>query len=240
MNTPISLKNDSKQKGFSFIELMVATAIAAFMSFTVLSVYINQTTHLTHETQRDSAMQEANRTFDLISRLLRQADKTSIDISYPNALLANNEVTPEIVNDAISVDFSLPSGFNIWPNDEAPYEKNNIRLKWDNKNNGDNPYVIQIAKATSSTGLSNLDLKDFAGDNSGDQARIVNLDIWPLVDQRNLQNTATQVANNGYLLRVTARTAKSDFSYINPDIAEDDPLKHYRTYTVSGIISPRN
>ena len=232
--------NKSKNQGFSFIELMVATTIAAFMSLTVLSIYVSQTTHLTQETQRGSAMQEANRTFDLISRLLRQAQKETIDIAYPSATIVNSETTPEIINDAINITFSLPSGFNIWPNDKAPYANNRIRLKWDNKNTSDNPYVIQIANATNTNGISDLDLKDLAGDNSGDQARIINLDIWPLADQRNLQSTVTQTANNGYLLRVTARGATQDLSYINPDITDDSPLKHFRTYTVSGIISPRN
>jgi len=227
-------------KGFSLIELMIAMVIAAIMSLAVLSIFVNQTTHLVHETQRDSAVQEANRTFDLISRLLRQAQKDSIDISYPGSTKVNDENIPEITNDAISIDFTLPTGFNIWPNDQAPYENNNVRLKWDNKNNSENPYVIQIANASNAGGISNFDLKDLAGDNSGDQARIINLDIWPLADQRNLQNSVSQAANNGYLLRVTARTAQKDSSYVNPNVSADSPQKHFRTYTVSGVISPRN
>lgn len=240
MKTHNSPNKPSKNQGFNLIELMVATVIATFMSFTVLSIYVNQTTHLTHETQRDSAIQEANRTFDLISRLLRQAQKASIDISYPTATTVNNETTPEISDDAISIDFSLPSGFNIWPNDKAPYQNNDVRLKWDNSDNGDNPYVIQIANATNTGSISDQHLRDLGGDNLGDQARIINLDIWPLADQRNLQDSVTQSANNGYLLRITARAANSDLSYTNPNFADDNPLKHFRTYTVSGIISPRN
>jgi len=227
-------------KGFSLIELMIAMVIAAIMSLAVLSIFANQTTHLTHETQRDNAVQEANRTFDVISRLLRQAHKESINISYPNATTVNDENTPEINNDAISIDFSLPPGFNIWPNDQAPYENNNVRLKWNNSSNSENPYVIQIANAANAGGISNFDLKDIAGDNTGDQARIVNLDIWPLADQRNLQNSVSQSANNGYLLRVTARTAQKDISYTHPNVSDDSAQKHFRTYTVSGIISPRN
>jgi len=230
--------NKLSQKGFSLIELMIAMTIAAFMSLAVISIFVNQTTHLSHETQRDSAVQEANRTFDMISRLLRQSYKNSINITYPAGKTPNNESTPEISNDEINIDFSIPDGFNVWPNDKAPYENNNVRLKWNN--NSDNSYVIQIASANNFDAISDSDLKILAGDNTGDQARIVNLDIWPLADQRTLQNTANQTANSGYLLRVTARTAQKDIAYINPDVAEDNPQKHYRTYTVSGVVSPRN
>lgn len=236
----MSTRRKSISKGFSLIELMVAMTIAVLMSLAVLSIFVNQTTQLTHETQRDNAIQEANRTFNVISRLLRQAYKNSIDITYPTGVTANNETTPEIANDAIDIKFALPSGFNVWPNDKAPYENNSVRIKWNNKSNEDNPYVIQIANASNAGAISDFDLQPLGGDNTGDQARIVNLDIWPLADQRNLQNSASLAANGGYLLRVTARTAQKDISYVNPDVPEDNPQKHFRTYTVSGVISPRN
>jgi len=225
-------------KGFSLIELMIAMTIAAFMSLAVLSIFVNQTVHLSQETQRDSAVQEANRTFDLISRMLRQSYKNSINITYPAGTSPNDESTPELNNDAINIDFSIPEGFNVWPNDQAPYDNNNVRLKWNN--NSDNSYVIRIASANNFEAISDSDLQILAGDNTGDQARIVNLDVWPLADQRNLQNSVNQTANSGYLVRVTARTAQQDFSYTNPDVADDNPQKHFRTYTVSGVVSPRN
>ena len=211
--------------------------IATLMSLAVLSIFVNQTTTLSRTSQLDNASQEANRTFNLISRLLRQAQQNSINIQYPTTANPNNETTAELEDDSININFSLPFGFNIWPNDKAPYDKNDVRITWNNNVNGDKPYVIQIANAANAAGIN---LTDFAGDNSGDQARIVNLDLWPLSDQRNLHNNLTAPTSDGYLLRVTARTAKQDSSYTNPNVDENDPMKHYRTYTVAGIVSPRN
>jgi len=227
-------------RAFSLIELMIAILIATLMSFTVISLYVNQTTQVSSESSRDNTIQEANRTFDLVSRLLRQAHKNSINIDYPGSVKANDETTPELKNDGISISFTVPHGFNIWPNDKAPFTKNTVQIKWDNNSSGDKPYVVQIANASNVGSISNFDLKEIAGDNSGQQARIVNLDIWPMADQRSLQNSVSAEANNGYLLRVTASAPKPDKSYVNPNASADSLFKHYRTHTVSGVISPRN
>lgn len=225
--------------GYSLVELMISIALATLMSLGVVNIFINQTGTINTETQRDITLLGANQTFDTISRLLRQADKNSIRINYPANTELNTSNKPEIENDATVIDFLLPKGFNVWPNNKPPYINNAIRLSWNNFANDDDAYTIQIAKAENLDALSGKPLQTLAGDSSGEQARIVNFDIWPMRNQRTPQALFSAPANAGYLLSVTTRTAQADMSFINP-VDPDGPLKHYRTNTASGIIFPRN
>ncbi len=230
----------TKHNGYSLIELMIATSLATLMSLGVLGIFVNQTNNIRVASQRDNTAEQTTQTFDLLSRLLRQADFDNVTINYPAgaALNAANEL--ELTDDGITVDLLLPPGFRIWPNDVAPFDNNAIRLKWHNKSDDSSPHTIQITNANSLAALSNDNLIDLAGSNGSDQlARIINLDVWPMQDLATPQADATGAATGGYLLRVTTRSAQQDISYINPDDPEDS-LKHYRTYSVSGIIFPRN
>lgn len=226
-------------KGYSLVELMIATTLATLMSLGVVSIFVNQTGTISTETQRDMALQVANQSFDVVSRLLRQADKSSIRINYPSGSGLNDDNSPEIENDAISVDFLIPSGFNIWPNDTPPYINNAIRLSWTNSSSSDSALTLQMAKAETLDGLAGRPLQTIAGSNTDDQARIINLDVWPMLDQRNPQASASAAAQAGYMVKITTRTAQADMAYTNP-LDPDGALKPYRTHTVSGIIFPRN
>lgn len=228
-----------RNKGFSLVELMVAITLATLMSLGVLGIFVNQTGNITHESQRDIATLEANRSFDVLSRLLRQAYKADININYPTGTSLNQENTPEISNDAVVVDFLLPANFSIWPNDKPPYNNNAIRISWNNNSSSESGYKIQMAKANSLDALSSAPLQDIAGANSDSLARIINLDVWPMQNPRTTQASASADGEYGYLLRVTTRTANPDMSFENPD-DPDGPLQRYRTHTVSGIIFPRN
>lgn len=228
----------NRQTGFSLVELMVAITLATIMSLGVLEIFVNQTGNITHETQRDLSSQQANHAFDTISSLLRQANKASLSINYPSGSQLNAEDQPQVSNDQIIVDFILPEGFNVWPNDKAPYTNNAIRLAWNNSAT-DTSNKIQMATAGTLEALNGAPLKDIAGTNTGDLARIINLDVWPMQDPRTPQASHTAKGDAGYLLRVTARTGLKDMSYNNPDDSNSD-LQQYRTHTVSGIIFPRN
>jgi len=218
----------SRFRGYTLIEAMVATAIASIMSLSVVSVYINQSGNISTETQRDTSIQEANRAFDVISRLLRQAQQNTVFVDYGTGQL-NGQNAPEVSNDSITVTFALPNGFNIWPNNNGAQPI--VQLSW--QNTGDNGNVIQIDNAATAAGLGTP--QTFAGDNTGNEARIINLDIWPMLNVNTPQPTDASVAQSGYLLRVTTRAAQPDLSYTNPD-----DNSNFRTHTVSGIVWPRN
>lgn len=222
-------------KGFSLVELMVASTLATLMSLGVLSIYVNQEGNLSSEISRDTTVQEAQRAFDVVSRLLRQAEQASISVPIGQF---NDKDTPEIANDETIVDFTLPAGQRIWPNLNGN-ANNAVRLSWSNKNSSTQPYQIQIGNTDTLANLGGANMNVLAGSNNGEQAQVINLDFWPLADQQTLQGNSTDAANSGYLLRITTRAAIPDLSYNNP-LQSNSAFKHYRTHTVSGIITPRN
>lgn len=219
---------NNTNSGYTLIEAMVATAIASIMSLSVVSIYVNQSANISSETQRDTSIQEANRAFDIISRLLRQARQNTILIDYGSGAL-NQVDEPETSSDSINVRFNLPQNFRVWPNTSGINPA--VEISW--QNTGDNSYLIRVANATDFAGLNNQ--QTIAGDNAGNEARIVNLDIWPMADLTTPQALVTAAPTGGYLLRVTTRSANPDLGYVNLDDGSN-----FRTHTVAGIISPRN
>jgi len=219
--------------GFTLVELMISATLATLMSFGVLSIYVNQSSTISSETQRDSTAQEAQRAFDIMSRLLRQAQRNSFIVINNTR---NSDTQPEVASDASNVQFTLPANQSIWPNVSGG-PNNAILLSWNNSSESEK-YKIKIDNAAT-IGALNVDNADvLAGGNSGSLARVINMDFWPLSGPRSLQVAASDPGTNGYLLRITTRAAEPDLSYIHPDAS--DANKHYRTYTVSGVISPRN
>lgn len=232
----------SSNKGFSLTELMIASVLATSMSLAVVSLYINQTGNLTSEKQRSTTSQEAHRAFDMISRLIRQAEANSIRIRYSGVQNTNSDTSPEIENDAIDIVFTLPSKQDIWPNtNSAVSDDNAVRLKWDNNPINSAAYQIQISNSASIGALNGIPMKAIAGSNGDLLAKVINFDFWPLLGQKSLQAAVVGagLATNGYLLKITTRSALPDLSYINPN-DKNGIYKNYRTYTVSGVVTPRN
>jgi len=229
----------NKQIGHTISELMVAIALALTLSTAALTIYMGQTTLISSETQRNQATSEAHTAFATLSRILRQAEADSINIVYRNNATPNADDAPEIANDTIQIDFMLPTDYAIWPNDIAPYHNNAIRITWSNDINDTAPYTIQIASATTIIELATASSRAIAGSNTADNARIINLDMWPLSDINTLQASSNAETDIGYLFRITSRTGKKDLSFIN-NLASDENLRHFRTSSASGTISPRN
>ncbi len=229
----------NKQTGHTISELMVAITLALTLSAAALTIYMGQTALISSEAQRSQATNEAHTAFTTLSRILRQAETDSVNIVYKNNAKPNSDNEAEIANDAIQIDFLLPSDYPIWPNDTPPYQHNAIRVSWSNDLNDAAPYTIQIASAITIAGLAATPLRAIAGSNTADNARIINLDLWPLSDVNTLQANPSAKTEIGYLLRVTSRTGKKDLSFINT-LAPDGNLRHFRTFSISSTISPRN
>jgi len=229
----------NKFKGFTLIELMIATTLASLMSIGVLSVYVNQSGNISSESQRDATKREAHRAFNTISRLLRQAQRDSIQIAYNGANQGAVSTQPDIVGTSLQIDFTLPENTDIWPNvNSSVIDNNAVRLSWA-AGNGTSPFQIQIANTTSMGGLAAAPLETMAGSNNNSMPHIINVVFWPLNTQRTIQAAVTDNANSGYLLQITARTGAPDLTYINPKYSTGT-FKNYRTYTVSGVVAPRN
>lgn len=224
-------------RGHTVVELMVALLLASIVSIGALALYVNQTGMIKSETQRDTAAMENHRAFEKLAQLLRHAEVNSLNISFNQGGL-NEIYTIQKENDDISIQFSIPKGFPIWPNDQAPYDKNKILIRWSNHDGDDNNFSIRLANAETVDILPNL-LKPIAGGGSTQDPKIINLDFWPLSGNQNPLNASDAKADGGYLLRLASRTGIADNTYVN-DNAPSGPLRHFRTHTVAAVIAPRN
>lgn len=228
--------------GVTLVEMMIALVISMLITFAAMSAYVGQSRVVVHQARKEQAIQTDTLAYEVLSRLLRHAETGAglVTITYagtgtaaaPNALSA-----PEIVSDSITVDFTLPANYAIWPNETSPYADRFIRLSW--SNSGANAYQVRIAKASSATGLATATFSTVAGSNTGSDARIVNLDYWPLQSDGTLQASAGSSADGGYRLTLTTRAGIPDPGYINPQ-DPTGPLKNYRTSSITGVVVQRN
>lgn len=225
-------------KGHTLIEMMVSLTLASLVLVGAISLFMAQAGVIHSETHRDQTAQEAQVAFDILSRLLRQAQADSISIAYTGSSAApNDQGTLEETADAVRIDFTVPPGYPIWPADGVD---NAIRIAWSNEPGAAEPRAIRIASANTVSTLADNDLLTLAGGDSGNTIpRVINLDFWPLRDVNTLQPNSNDPPLAGYLLSVTVRTAVADASYTNPQ-DPSGPLRHYRTYTAAGVVAPRN
>jgi len=236
------INKKSKICGYTLIELMIATSLASVMSLGVVAVFIDQTSTVNSEKQRDATAQEAHRAFNTISRLLRQAQENSINITYNGGKSYNADDTPELADDGITVNFTLPEGVSIWPNNNTvALDQNAVRLRWNNNTESDDAYKIQVANAVDTPALDGAGLDTIAGSNDGSLSSVINFDLWPIGNgtPMALQVGPNDVAENGYFLRITTRATTPDISFLHADNKTGEH-KNFRTYTVTGIIFPRN
>ena len=225
-----------QQKGFTLIELMISILLASVITAGTMSLFFSQNNTINADEIRTQNLTLSDNIFTDLNSLFRHAANDTIDIQYGNGRL--NNANPELENDTITVDFSIPASFPIWPNNVSPFEKNWIRLKWENLSNSEAPYALLIGTASNRTALSNALLSPL---NSGDKEIIIaNLDIWPLNETGLVQENPQDPALGGYLLQVNTRTRSADPSYQNPKLPSNSPLAQHRTHMTSGIVSPRN
>lgn len=227
--------------GLTLIEMMIALVIGMLLTVAAMAVYVGQSRVVVHQARKEQASQTGTLTYELLSRLLRHAETGSISITYGGSGAAaqpNATTAPELSSDSITIDFTLPSGYAVWPNDVSPYTDNAVRIAW--SNTGANAYQVRVAKAASIGALGSATATTVAGSNTGADARILNLDYWPLqTDGRTLQTNAGDSPAGGYRLTLTTRAGIADPGYINPNDSSG-PLKNYRTLSIMGAVVPRN
>lgn len=227
--------------GLTLIEMMIALVIGMLLTVAAMLVYVGQSRVVVHQARKEQASQVDVITYDLLSRLLRHAETGSTAITYGGtgaAAAPNASTTPEVAGDSITIDFMLPAGYAVWPNDVSPYTDNAIRITWGNT--GANAYQARIAKAASTGALGSATATTVAGSNTGADARVINLDYWPLQsDGRTLQTSVSSSPAGGYRLILTTRAGIADLGYINPN-DPSGPLKNYRTASITGVVVPRN
>lgn len=234
-------------QGLSLIELMIAVTIAMIMSIGVLYLYAGQVRTFSQVARKEHVSQEAQTAFEVMADLVRQAEvcltcatQQTIGISYPAGVANPNAAgSLQLANDSVQIDFTVPSGYSIWPNDTGGYTNNAIRISWSGTTN-----EVQVSAGVSINDLAAARTPVILAGAAGNlNTKIVNLDIWPMVVDAAGAVTAaaavTDKATAGYRLVMTTRVGTADTSYINP-LDPAGPLKNYRTVSYERIILPRN
>jgi len=118
-------------KGFTLTELMVALVVGSLVSLATVTAFSTQSGLISQQTLRMQAAADGQETYDAVSRMLRHAIKNSICISSLNSAVFTR------------IDFTLPPGMRIWPNNVGSFSDNRVRLEWNN-----NTKQLSYANAT--------------------------------------------------------------------------------------------
>ena len=121
-----------RYNGYTLIELLIALLISSIVVIAFVSTFATQLSTVATQAKRTQIEEEGREVFSVLMRLLRTANSASITITQ-NA------------ND-LRIDFTIPSGFNIWPNTVPPFTNNAIRIAW--KNNGNNANQILLSNTS--------------------------------------------------------------------------------------------
>lgn len=236
-----------KQRGHTLIEMMVAVTIAMVISIATMYLYSGQVHTFYHTARKQQTTEEIQAAFEAVTTLLRQAEMCltctpaqQISIGYPAGVVnPNGARTPYLANDSISLDFTVPAGYAIWPNDAAaPYANNAMHLTWSQANgalllsSGPNTAAAQAGSAVA-----------IAGSTGRLNTRIVNFDVWPLiVGAGSAPAAGTSAADKptaGYHVVMTARVGADDPGYVN-QLDPNGAMRNYRTVSYEADILPRN
>lgn len=229
----------SKQGGLTITELLVGMLMTSILALAGLELMTANAKITMQETGHSAALSDAQQLFRVLSEFLKQAEicasctpTKALDITYGSATNPNPANALTQVGDSIQIDFVLPDGYKIWPNDTAPYNQPVVRVAWANANG---ELTIAHAADTATLGAATAEKLIRVTQRS---SRIINVDLWPLTSTGAHQGTANASPDGGYELCVAAKSPIQDPSFNNPDDSGD--LYHYRTAKVCGVIFPRN
>lgn len=167
-------------KGFTLIELMIGLAVSSIIAIGVMKAYIGQSKVIVQQTRTTQATEDGREAFTLISRLLKQSVSSTITIDQPDA---NNT----------TIDFTIPEGYAIWPNEVAPYTNNAVRLSWSDE--GGDAHKIFLSIAGSIADLGAAVATPFAGDTATGNTQISSLTLNDNGDGSYLFTLAAEVEN---------------------------------------------
>lgn len=172
--------------GMTLVELMASIAVASILSLAVVSTFSANSTVIMAHNLKSKSNEEGKEAFDMMTRLLRQAKQSSITVSS----------TPN----KVTLDFSLPQGYPIWPNNVSPYTDNAVRIQWENHTSKSNPNALQIGKASSISGLNSAILETLVGHSANMETSIADFQVEKLANGKYYQITlASQVKMGGKL-----------------------------------------
>lgn len=204
--------------GFSLIEMMIAVTVAMIMSIGVLLVYAGQVRTFSQTARKAQTTQEAQSAFEVIAGLVRQAEMCLTCITQQTMGITNPAAS------SVQIDFTVPSGYYIWPNTASPYTNNAMRIEWSNASS-----AVQVSAGASVADAAGARAPIVLVGASGNMnTKIADLAVWPMVvDAAGVVAagaSATTKPTAGYRITMTAKVGTVDV----------------KTVTYERIILPRN
>jgi len=153
-------------RGFSLIELMISLLITFLISITAIAAFGSHSRTLYNQMTYNQAAEDVSEAYALLSRLIQQAERNTIDIS--------GVTTVGGCTTDITIDLAVPAGFYVWPNSVSPYDKNWVRIAL--SGTGDFPNSITIANAVEGS-LDSAVETPYAGSNTARNTKITCLNL---------------------------------------------------------------
>ncbi len=167
LNSP----NPKRYYGFTMVELMVAIVIGMFVSLATVAAFSAHSRTVFNQMSYNQSAEDVSEAYALLSRLIQQAESTSITISGITTVAG--------CTTDITVDLAVPAGFAVWPNLTAPYTQNWVRIAFSTA--GTNANTITIANAGAG-GLGAATATPFAGSSSGNNTKITCMSLEKQLD----------------------------------------------------------
>lgn len=150
-----------KIAGLTMIELLISLLISSIAAIAFISMFATQVSIVSTQSRRAQIEEEGREVFDILLRLLYTANTSSLSITQTAT--------------KTSIDFTIPSGFNVWPNIIPPYTNNAIRILW--ADNGANANQIVIASAPTIGGLNGAAINTLAGSSNTVNTQVTGLTL---------------------------------------------------------------
>jgi len=221
------------------MDLLVGMLMTGILSLGAMHLLTDNTRITMQETSHASAMADAQQVYRILGEFVKQAEICSsctpaktLDITYGDAVSPNPDGQLSLASDSITLDFLLPAGYKVWPNDTSPFDAPAVRFVWDNATGA--ATITNAADKASLGAATPQNLVQVTNRSS----RLLNIDIWPLNSSGGMQGAVTDSPNGGYSLCVVTRPPMADSNYTNPD--DSGEFLHYRTAKVCGVVFPRN
>ncbi len=171
-------------RGFTLVEMMVSLLVGILISTATIAAYVSHGRTIYQQIGYSEAGEDVSEAYVLLSRLIRQAQRNTINIS--------GVTTVGNCTSNITIDLAVPGGFPIWPNTQSPFDHNWIRLVL--SDTGAHAHAITIAKAVEG-GLGSAAAVPFAGSNSGNNTRITCLSLVKQADETYVFSVAGYARN---------------------------------------------
>ncbi len=153
-------------QGFSLVELMISLLITFMIAITAIAAFGSHSRTLYNQITYNQAAEDVSEAYALLSRLIQQAERSSISIS---GVTTEGNCTTDI-----TIDLAVPAGFYVWPNSVAPYDKNWVRIAL--SDTGTFAHSITIANAVQGS-LGSAAVTPFAGSDTARNTKITCLNL---------------------------------------------------------------